>query len=44
MNPSDVGTNTNSPLTVAVALMSATGKLQVDMSSCEAKSSDRRLV
>lgn len=42
-SPADVGTNINSPLTGAVALMFATGKLQIHLSPCEVKSSDQCL-
>lgn len=40
-SPADDGTKPNSPLTHAVALMLATGRIHVDLSSCETKSRNR---
>lgn len=43
VNPADIGTKPNSPLTSAVILMLATGRIQIDLSSCEKQSRDRSL-
>lgn len=42
-SPADVGTKPNSPLTEPVVLMFATGKISIDFSSCESRSSEHRL-
>lgn len=43
VNIADVGTKENSPLTDALVLMLATGRITVDLSSQETKSYDKRL-
>lgn len=42
-NPADIGTKMNTALTDTVVIMFATGKIQVDLSSCESKSRNKRL-
>ena len=42
-NPADIGIKPNSALTDAVVLMLATGKINVDLSSCETRSPQKRL-